>query len=677
MPFLSFLVPFVIYLTTLCPTVYLGDSGELSAASFCLGIPHNPGYPLYCLIGKVFCLLPFGDVAFRTNLMSAFFGALTIHLVAGFILDRTSSRAAAFGASFFLAFVPGIWLQTVSAEVYTLHGFFVILLIRLLWWWDGERRFPLLMFFVFITGVSFGNHMQTVMLAPSVLFIVFSGDRKELLHPTRLCLISIVFCLALSIYAYLPIRTDAGAAIHFGDPNTFGNFLAHVSGSAHREGYVFTKGLGEYLLRAQETIGSVAGQYGVLLVFALWGWLRLHSRRWRVFFAGVVVCDLVYTVFLNIISIEITAFNLPTLIVLGILTGIGAHDVLLRVKVPGGAGPRIHRVAVAAAYCIPVFPLLGGLAPCDQSRNHTAYEHAVNIFRTVDPGGTLFVDGDNNIFPVTYVRVVEGMGERVTLYDRHNMFFRMPYIGAERESFRFQGTWEEVRAVLEREIISTRVDQGVFFAVFDPHAVHVPEGFAQVPFGILTRALRNPAALNSHEARKIWDHYSTVSFEDDFQRDYLNRQLCAHFYFRIGRHFFLEGMNEPGLRYLEKASRIGFNDEMIHSDIAVFLTDMGLFKEARKELELSLRYHEDLGGVHNNWGYYYHKLGDYDQAVKAFEIAVEISPQRVAYHNNLAFSLLEAGRIGEAASRLSRSLSIQPNQPKIRELLGNLADREE
>ena len=71
----------MVYLLTLCPTVYLGDSGELSAAAFCLGVPHGSGYPLYVLLGKVFCLLPFGSVGFRMNLMAAVCGVLGVWAV--------------------------------------------------------------------------------------------------------------------------------------------------------------------------------------------------------------------------------------------------------------------------------------------------------------------------------------------------------------------------------------------------------------------------------------------------------------------------------------------------------------------------------------------------------------------------------------------------------------------
>jgi len=135
--------------------------------------------------------------------MSAVFAVLTVWLVYSLILKITFSQVSALVGSLFLAFVPILWAQTVSAEVYTLHTFFVALLIWLLWWWDEKRTFCRLALFVFITGVSFGNHMQTVMLAPAVLFLILSADSKTLLNPKTFFLLSVFFLLILflmSIY---------------------------------------------------------------------------------------------------------------------------------------------------------------------------------------------------------------------------------------------------------------------------------------------------------------------------------------------------------------------------------------------------------------------------------------------------------------------------------------------
>ena len=63
---------FVLYAVGACRTIYVGDSGELVAAVYTLGIPHPSGYPLYVLLGKLWTLaVPIGSIAFRMSLFSA------------------------------------------------------------------------------------------------------------------------------------------------------------------------------------------------------------------------------------------------------------------------------------------------------------------------------------------------------------------------------------------------------------------------------------------------------------------------------------------------------------------------------------------------------------------------------------------------------------------------------
>src|SRR4030042_2997496 len=95
----SFILPFTFYLMTTCPSVYLGDSGELTAAAFSIGIPHTSGYPLYVLIGKLFCLIPLGTIGFRMNLMSCLFGAGTVCLAYSLTWKMTGSRVGALAGS--------------------------------------------------------------------------------------------------------------------------------------------------------------------------------------------------------------------------------------------------------------------------------------------------------------------------------------------------------------------------------------------------------------------------------------------------------------------------------------------------------------------------------------------------------------------------------------------------
>ena len=654
----------IVYLLTLSPTVYLGDSGELSAAAFCLGVPHGSGYPLYVLLGKGFCLLPFGDVGFRMNLMSAVFGVMTVGVVYSLIWRMSGSKVGAWVGAGVLAFLPVFWWQTVAAEVYTLHLFFVALMVRVLWGWEERREFYILVIFAFLTGLSFGNHLQTVMLAPAVYYLILSGEKRALLGVRPFLWLTLFFGVAFLVYGYLPIRTWAGAAIHWGDPDSWDRFWAHVSGRSHRSGYVFNLGVWEYVERLKESMGFIWAQFGMMVLVGLWGWWRIRVVRWRIFFAGVVIFDLFYTVFLNTIALEITPFNLSVCVVLAVGIGIGVGDALKWCE-----GRAVGVVGVLKVGCgvIPLMFLVLNYRVSDQSENYTAYEHALNVFRTADHGAVLFMNGDNHIFPVTYGRIVERMREDVTLYDRNNILFKMPEAvqGIEARST----LWEEKRNESEKKIIAGNLKRTIYYAVFGPYAIDLPVSHELIPEGLLHRVSRKGETIHPYNMSPVWKYYSTESFYGKFERDFMNREICAYFFFSRGKAMVLSAQRSAGLQNLRLAREIGYNDNVIHSEMGIFFTDQGFFEEARLSLDRALLYHEDLSGVYNNWGYYYNKIGDYEKAVAALRKAVQIRSDRFFLFNNLGFALYEVGQKQESLAVLEKSLSLHPNQPGIRKFM--------
>jgi len=76
-----FLVTLGIYVKTMAPTVAFWDCGEFIATAYTMSVPHPPGSPLYVLLGRIFSLIPIGEVALRINFMSALSSALAIWCV--------------------------------------------------------------------------------------------------------------------------------------------------------------------------------------------------------------------------------------------------------------------------------------------------------------------------------------------------------------------------------------------------------------------------------------------------------------------------------------------------------------------------------------------------------------------------------------------------------------------
>ena len=654
---------FSLYAVTTCPTVYPGDSGELIAAAFSLGVPHNSGYPLYSLLGKAASFLPLGSIGYRLNLFSCLTVALAMALLASVVLDWTGSRGVALSTAVFLAFTAKVWGQSGSAEVYGLHILFVVLLIRLLFVWDRDQQWWVLAMLGFASGLSFGNHLQTVMLGPGVLLVILSRDRHALLRPGKLILIALLFTLPLMLYLFLPIRTGAGAAITWGDPDTWERFLAHVTATSHRHGYVFNQSASAYVHRAAQALQEIRAGFGPLLLVAAWGWWKLKTPRWKVFFLLVFGFDMVYTVFLNTVALEITPFSLPTYVALTLLLGVGIQNARNAAARLSSAGAFLRWSFRGGLCLLPIIPFVSHLDCCDQHRNYAAYEHATNLFRTLAFGNTLIMDGDNNVFPIAYGRIAERMREDVQLVDRQNVLFKFP--GGDGMDDTGQ-TPASLRKKGEREILaSSGKGREVYYAVFSPYGIDLPKPYRLRPFGLLQQVASNPVQPACSGLRSPWPYYTEESVYDTFFKDYMTREICAFYAFSKGMHGFRTGSPEQGLAALRLASRIGYDDQLVHSEIGVFLTDMGLYEEARKELEIASVYHESLRVVHNNWGYFYQQVGEYARAAEAFRRVLELAPECVGDHNNLGFALYELGEKEEALRTFRRSLSLDPNQPEI------------
>ena len=133
---------FVLYLTTLAPTVLFADGGEFQFVPWLPGIAHPTGYPLYTLLGWMWThAFPVGEVAWRMNLLSAIFAAAAVGLTYGVsrqLLEaslpdppRSAQILTAALAAAAFALTPTFWSQAIMAEVYSLQALFVAVMLWL------------------------------------------------------------------------------------------------------------------------------------------------------------------------------------------------------------------------------------------------------------------------------------------------------------------------------------------------------------------------------------------------------------------------------------------------------------------------------------------------------------------------------------------------------------------
>ena len=236
-----FLAAFIVYFKTMAATTSFWDCGEFIAISNILGIPHPPGYPLYAVIGRTMILLfPFfKEIAFRVNLLSPIFSAITIAMVYLLTvklivvwrgkpqsdLEEVILHLAGVIAALFLAFSPTWWDNSIEAEVYGIAMFVMCLTIWLaLHWRDrigqvGNRKMLLLI--VYLLGLGLSAHMTTWMAAGPLLLFVLLVDWKALFDWKLLAWAGGLFLFGLTIHAYLVIRSTMNPGIDECDPSNW------------------------------------------------------------------------------------------------------------------------------------------------------------------------------------------------------------------------------------------------------------------------------------------------------------------------------------------------------------------------------------------------------------------------------------------------------------------------
>jgi len=208
------LLAFLVYLRTLSPTTDVADSFEFQAVAHQLRFAHRPGYPLYVSLGKLFTLLPAGDIAYRMNLYSAAAAAAAAGVLCLTAARLTGRPGAAIAAALTFAFSPAFWSQAVITEVYALNALIVAALLYALVRWtepetrgSGGRR-PLRWLGVAVLAFALGamHHVTIVFFAPVLLGAVVATDWRTLARPRSIARLAAAFALGLTPLLYFFVR---------------------------------------------------------------------------------------------------------------------------------------------------------------------------------------------------------------------------------------------------------------------------------------------------------------------------------------------------------------------------------------------------------------------------------------------------------------------------------------
>lgn len=211
-----------VYSATLSPTIDFWDCGEYVTTSHIVGVPHQPGTPLYVLVGRVFDLVfgqpdiarPSLTTARAVNFMSALFSALAVmlvYLIGTRVAQRNDpdagwlARLGALVGALFLLFSDTFWNNAIEAEVYGLAGFMMALLtwLGLIWYEHRTERSSdwLLLLLIYLCGLGVGFHLGSLLVYPAFFAMVWlATDRQLPVIDLALVSVGLAFFLASTTF---------------------------------------------------------------------------------------------------------------------------------------------------------------------------------------------------------------------------------------------------------------------------------------------------------------------------------------------------------------------------------------------------------------------------------------------------------------------------------------------
>lgn len=194
--FILFGIALLTYWLTMEPTASFYDCGEFISLANKLQVGHQPGAPLFSMIGRLFSLLAMGDktkIAYWINFSAVLSSAATIMFLFWTITalaakvyrkERIKTRtfsiiaAGTIGALAY-TFSDTFWFSAVESEVYALSALFTAVAFWAILRWESEMDNRWLVFIAFIVGLSIGVHLLSLLTIPAITLVYYFKKAKK------------------------------------------------------------------------------------------------------------------------------------------------------------------------------------------------------------------------------------------------------------------------------------------------------------------------------------------------------------------------------------------------------------------------------------------------------------------------------------------------------------------
>ncbi len=419
----------IVYVLTLCPTIFADDCGEIATAVATGGVMHPPGYPLYTLLGRAFiAAIPWGEPAHRLGLLSCVCAAGAVAGTYSLARRAGAGQAWSAGGALAFAFSYTLWQQATKVETYALNALFVSLLLWLAVTVNRTASAKSFLTMAFVGGLALTNHLTIVWLIPALAYLAVPAlaarhGRQKAIGLIAAAAVVCVLPLPLYLTEIVAARTHPGGQV-WGDPSTLHRFWLHVTGARYHE--LFGISSMSYLYQRDVVFMPSwlwRNLYAMLplAILGLAALLRAPSRRsigvgLAIGVVSYLACNTVYRI-LNIFE-----YYTSTVLMLAVLGAVGGETIIGWVSAKLGQGGSVRAgglMSATAVVFVSALPLALNWSACDRSQADAMRLFAENNLNSVPPNSVIVATGDNIVFPLWYAQEVLRERPDVTVLPRN------------------------------------------------------------------------------------------------------------------------------------------------------------------------------------------------------------------------------------------------------------------
>ncbi|MCX8094301.1 MAG: DUF2723 domain-containing protein [Candidatus Goldbacteria bacterium] len=438
--FIISILIFLLFLNTIPPTIYLGDSGEIVVAAYTLGIGHPPGYPLYILTGKIFAFIPLADIAFRMNLFA------TLHVIFIFLLIFLNSKIfieiitkserkkmisiVSMIIALFYVVSDTVWFNAINTKggIYIFTQVLILLAFYSFFIFYKSKKVKFSYLSLYLTGFLVPAHNSALLFALLLIFLNFYFFKKytEKLPIFKL-LIFIIFSFFTS-YIYLFIRAKADPVLDWAGINRVYEVFEHIIRKRYWSNNKFSFSI--LLFRFNNYIIQFIKNYNILILFFLFGIYYLFITNKNIFF--IVILFFILNTISLIYGIETSAgFNLSSLATISLYISRGFYLIndLLPVIISAYGMFCIFELLskklnmnitfnASIISIILVLMIFNNYESNNHSRKFLGYDHPMNIMKTLNETDILFSRNDCPSFNILYIKNIHKKFKKLKVYDR-------------------------------------------------------------------------------------------------------------------------------------------------------------------------------------------------------------------------------------------------------------------